>query len=102
MGWADHYRRRDALDAVLRDARRDASAPLIVDPDVFASLHELLLALDHRWQNKLTARMENAGLIGHVDEDRVIAELAAEEPVLRAVLDTHLSLGSYRAVGMTP
>ncbi|SEQ65032.1 hypothetical protein SAMN05216188_104170 [Lentzea xinjiangensis] len=102
MGWADHYRRRDALDAVLRDARRDPSAPLIVDPDVFSSLHELLLALDHRWQNKLTARMEAAALEGEVDEDRVIAELAAEEPVLRAVLDAHLSLDSYRAVGMTP
>ncbi|MCR3751601.1 hypothetical protein [Lentzea californiensis] len=102
MGWADHYRRRDALDAVLNDARRDPFAPLIVDPDVFGSLHELLLALDHRWQNKLTARMESARLDGDVDEDRVTAELAAEEPVLRAVLDAHLSLGSYRTVGMTP
>jgi hypothetical protein len=91
MGWADHYRRRDALDAVLRDARRDPSAPLIVDPDVFPSLNELLLALDHRWQNKLTARMEAAALDGPVDEDRVIVELAADEPV-----------GDYRAVGMTP
>ncbi len=102
MGWADHYRRRDALDAVLRDARRDPSAPLIVDPDVFPTLNDLLLALDHRWQNKLTARMEAAALDGPVDEDRVIVELAADEPVLRAVLATHLSLGTYRAVGMTP
>jgi len=102
MGWADHYRRRDALDAVLRDARHDPSAPLIVDPDVFSSANELLLALDHRWQNKLTARMEAAALEGRVDEDRVTAELAADEPVLRAVLDAHLPLGSYRAVGMTP
>ena len=102
MGWADHYRRRDALDAVLRDARHDPSAPLIVDPDVFSSVNELLLALDHRWQNKLTARMEAAALEGRVDEDSVTAELAADEPVLRAVLDAHLPLGSYRAVGMTP
>jgi hypothetical protein len=102
MGWADHYRRRDALDAVLRDARRDPSAPLIVDPDVFPTLNDLLLALDHRWQNKLTARMEAAALDGPVDEDRVVVELAADEPVLRAVLDTHLSLGNFRAVGMTP
>ena len=102
MGWADHYRRRDALDAVLNDARRDPSAPLIVDPDVFGSVQELLLALDHRWQNKLTARMENARLSGPVDEDRVTADLAADEPVLRAVLDAHLWLDSYRAVGMTP
>lgn len=102
MGWTDHYRRRDALDAVLRDARRDPSAPLIVDPDVFGSLHELLLALDHRWQNKLTARMETAALEGPVDEHVVTAELAADEPVLRAVLDAHLSLDSYRTVGMTP
>ncbi|SDH50399.1 hypothetical protein SAMN05216553_12523 [Lentzea fradiae] len=101
MGWADHYRRRDALDAVLRDARRDPSAPLIVDPDVFGSVHELLLALDHRWQNKLTARMEAAALDGQVDEDRVTARLAADEPVLRAVLDAHLPFDSYRTVGMT-
>ncbi|MFD5830980.1 hypothetical protein [Lentzea sp. NPDC060358] len=94
MGWADHYRRRDALDAVLRDARHDPSAPLIVDPDVFGSLHDLLLALDHRWQNKLTARMEAAALEGRVDEAVVTAELAAAEPVLRAVLDTHLCPGT--------
>ncbi|MFD9702354.1 hypothetical protein [Lentzea sp. NPDC059081] len=98
MGWAHHYRRRDALDAVLRDARRDPAAPLIVDPDVFGSLHELLLALDHRWQNKLTARMEAAALEGRVDEDVVTAELAADEPVLRAVLDAHLSLDTFRSV----
>ncbi|MGW4209608.1 hypothetical protein ACWEIJ_16580 [Lentzea sp. NPDC004789] len=97
MGWADHYRRRDALDAVLRDARRDPSAPLIVDPDVFSSRDELLLALDHRWQNKLTARMESAALEGPVDEHLVAARLAAEEPVLRAVLDSHLSSGAFRS-----
>ncbi|ANZ35135.1 hypothetical protein BBK82_02665 [Lentzea guizhouensis] len=102
MTWANHYRRRDALDAVLHDARRDPSAPLIVDPDVFSSLDELLLALQHRWTNKLTARMETAALDGPVDEERVTAELAADEPVLRAVLDAHLPLDSYRAVGMTP
>jgi len=97
MGWADHYRRRDALDAVLRDARRDPSAPLIVDPDVFSSLNELLLALDHRWRNKLTARMESAALEGPVDEHVVTARLAADEPVLRAVLDSHLSPGAFRS-----
>ncbi|HEX8867860.1 MAG TPA: hypothetical protein VF821_19530, partial [Lentzea sp.] len=57
----------------------------------------LLLALDHRWQNKLTARMEAAALDGPVDEHVVTAELAADEPVLRAVLDSHLSLGTFRS-----
>jgi hypothetical protein len=47
-------------------------------------------------------RRRSARLDGNVDEDRVTAELAAEEPVLRAVLDAHLSLSSYRTVGMTP
>ncbi|MFI9006378.1 hypothetical protein ACIGNX_03960 [Actinosynnema sp. NPDC053489] len=94
MGWSDFYRRRDALDAVLRTAAADPAAPLAFDRDVFATEDELLLALHHRWMQQLTGRL---GTALEDDDDRVgtVARtwraLAAEQPVLRAVLDAHLT-----------
>jgi hypothetical protein len=90
MGWNDFYRRRDALDAVLR---RDPAEPLEFDRAVFEDSDELLLALHHRWLRQLTGRL---GVALSDDDDRVAAvrttwrALAAEQPVLRAVLDAHL------------
>ncbi len=95
MSWSDFYRRRDALDAVLRAAAADPAAPLAVDRDVFASEEELLLALHYRWMQQLTGRLGTA--LEDSDDDRVetVARtwraLAAEQPVLRAVLDAHLT-----------
>ncbi|MGM1059282.1 hypothetical protein [Saccharothrix sp. Mg75] len=94
MGWTDFYRRRDALDAVLTAAAADPAAPLVFDRDVFATRDELLLALHHRWMQRLTGRL---GVALEADDDRVETvsrtwrALAAEEPVLRAVLDEHLT-----------
>lgn len=95
MSWSDFYRRRDALDAVLRAAAGDPAAPLAFDRDVFADEDELLLALHHRWLQQLTGRLGAA--LEDSDDDRVetVARtwrvLAAEQPVLRAVLDAHLT-----------
>ncbi|QQQ77809.1 hypothetical protein IOD16_04735 [Saccharothrix sp. 6-C] len=95
MSWSDFYRRRDALDAVLRAAAGDPAAPLAVDHDLFATEDELLLALHYRWMQQLTGRLGAA--LEDSDDDRVetVARtwraLAAEQPVLRAVLDAHLT-----------
>jgi hypothetical protein len=95
MSWSDFYRRRDALDAVLRAAAGDPAAPLTFDRDLFATEDELLLALHYRWMQQLTGRLGAA--LEDSDDDRVetVARtwraLAAEQPVLRAVLDAHLT-----------
>ncbi|MEU4447761.1 hypothetical protein AB0K14_12750 [Actinosynnema sp. NPDC050801] len=94
MSWSDFYRRRDALDAVLRAAAGNPAAPLAFDRDLFATEDDLLLALHYRWMQQLTGRL---GTALEDDDDRVeiVArtwrELAAEQPVLRAVLDAHLT-----------
>ncbi|WP_033437438.1 hypothetical protein [Saccharothrix sp. NRRL B-16314] len=94
MGWTDFYRRRDALDAVLRTAAGDPAAPLTFDRDLFATQDDLLLALHHRWMQQLTGRL---GTALEDSDDRVETVtrtwrvLAAEQPVLRAVLDAHLT-----------
>jgi hypothetical protein len=89
MSWNDFYRRRDALDAVLRSA-----GPLQVDTTVFADADELLLALHYRWMQQLTGRL---GVALTETTDRVAAvqqtwrTLAQEQPKLRELLDTHLT-----------
>ncbi|MEO6085747.1 MAG: hypothetical protein ABIQ18_21800 [Umezawaea sp.] len=93
MGWNDFYRRRDALDAVLR---RDPAGPLEFDRTAFETADELLLALHHRWLQQLTGRL---GVALADTDDRVEAVLrtwrvlAAEQPALRSVLDAHLADG---------
>ncbi|MFC6090359.1 hypothetical protein [Saccharothrix lopnurensis] len=95
MSWTDFYRRRDALDAVLREAADDPSAPLTPDRGLFADEGELLLALHYRWMRALTGRL-GVALESETDDrveivTRTWRALAAEQPVLRAVLDAHLS-----------
>ncbi|CCH28913.1 hypothetical protein ABZ816_28335 [Actinosynnema sp. NPDC047251] len=93
MSWNDFYRRRDALDAVLRTAA--PAAPLTFDRALFATEDELLLALHYRWMQQLTGRLGVA--LENSDDDRVEIvtrtwrTLAAQQPVLRAVLDEHLT-----------
>lgn len=95
MSWTDFYRRRDALDAVLRDAAGDPSAPLRFDRELFATEDDLLLALHYRWMRQLTGRLGVALEDGSADRvdtvTRTWRALAAEQPVLRAVLDAHLT-----------
>jgi hypothetical protein len=93
MGWNDYYRRRDVIDAVL-------AVPGTIDqifarvPDaaaVFADTGELLLALDHKWTQQLTARIGLA--LSDAEGDRVDAVAAAwrqavaENAALRRILD---------------
>ncbi|MEU1209683.1 hypothetical protein [Nocardia sp. NPDC005825] len=96
MSWADLHARTDILHTVLdRAARRDfARNPL--DPTLFHDLPDLdrlfggpegvLLALRNRWENHLTVKLENAMEKGILAQE-AYAELCAEQPALRALLD---------------
>ena len=109
MSWNDYYQRRSAVEEVLRQAERDPQGPLPFAAvpgaaEVFANPTELLLALHYKWMQLLTGRIGIA--LGDAerspDVDRVEAvgtawrEVAAANPVLRAVLQAHLTEGDQR------
>ena len=97
MSWTDFYRRRDALDAVLEQARRDpeGSLPFAEVADVFAGPEDLLLALHYKWTMKLTGQLGVAlsEASRDLDVDLVDAVMAgwrataAEHATLRRLLD---------------
>jgi AcrR family transcriptional regulator len=85
MGWQDFYRRRDALNAAINQGELRTS-------DVFPTKRDLLLALHHRWSQRLTARLELALLNAPDPVDATGAawrQTAADNPALRTLLDTH-------------
>ncbi|OLF16573.1 hypothetical protein [Actinophytocola xanthii] len=91
MGWQEHYRRRDALDAVI------ASGGELSVPEPFTDLDELLLALHHRWSMRLAGRLELAVTAAERDPDldraRAVGEAwrasAADNAALRRILERH-------------
>lgn len=85
MGWQDFYRRRDALDAAVEQGELRTS-------DAFPDEDELLLALHHRWAQRLSARVELAHLTTGDLVDAVGAawrRTVADNAQLRALLDSH-------------
>lgn len=85
MGWQDFYARRDALNAAVEQGELRTS-------DAFPDERELLLALHHRWTQRLTARVELAELDNDDPVDAVGAawrRTAEDNPELRALLDEH-------------
>ncbi|MET8424832.1 hypothetical protein [Nocardia sp. NPDC004860] len=98
MSWADLHARTDILHVVLDRAARSDFELNPADPKLFDDIPELqrlfggpdgvLLALRNRWENHLTVKMENAMEKG-VLAIEVYAELCAEQPALRAILDTY-------------
>ncbi|MFD2418615.1 hypothetical protein [Amycolatopsis pigmentata] len=98
MTWTDFYRRRDILDAVLREVRREPDGPLPFDSvpgarDTFGSEENLLLALHHKWTQVLSGhlRAETVGDPDHVDAvTRAWRRASESHPTLRAVLDAHV------------
>ncbi|MFC4858402.1 hypothetical protein [Actinophytocola glycyrrhizae] len=85
MGWQDFYARRDALNAAVEQGELRRSA-------VFGDERELLLALQYRWTQRLTARLELAELSDGDPVDAVGAawrRTAEDNPNLRALLDAH-------------
>ncbi len=95
MGWQDFYRRRDALDAAVEQGELRAG-------EVFGDERELLLALHHRWTQRLSARVELATVEADRDTDLVDAvglawrRAAEDNAALRELLDAHAGgLRSY-------
>ncbi|HEX6356551.1 hypothetical protein [Actinophytocola sp.] len=85
MGWQDFYRRRDALNAAVEQGELRAS-------DAFPDERELLLALRHRWLQRLTARVELAELSAGDPVDAVgeaWRRTATDNADLRALLDQY-------------
>ncbi|PXY27227.1 hypothetical protein [Prauserella muralis] len=108
MSWNDFYQRRDIIDAVLREARRDPRGPLPFAripgaARAFGSEENLLLALQYKWAQVLSGRLraqaagpeDAADVPGWGERDHVDAVSRAwlsatrEHPTLRAVLDAH-------------
>lgn len=109
MSWNDFYRRRDVMDAVLKQARRDPQAPLPFAEingakQAFDSEEELLLALHYRWMQALSGHLraavagpeDTADVPGGWERDHVEAVSKAwraavrEHPTLHAVLDANV------------
>ncbi|MFI6032406.1 hypothetical protein [Amycolatopsis magusensis] len=93
MSWNDHDRRRDAIDAVLRRAKRDPAGPL-PRTGVFTSDRELVLALQYKWSLILGGHLRVRLCETDGDEldavTRAWRAASAAQPTLRAVLDAHL------------
>ncbi|WP_158887857.1 hypothetical protein [Amycolatopsis anabasis] len=108
MSWNDFYRRRDVMDAVLRQAARNPGGELpFADvpgaAQAFACEEDLLLALHYRWTQLLSGYLraevagpEDAEGVPGDNEDHVDAvtrachAAAADHDTLRAVLDANL------------
>jgi hypothetical protein len=101
MSWTDFYRRRDALDAVLEQARRypTNTLPFAEIPEVFTGPEDLLLALHYKWTMKLTGQLGVA--LAEADRNPDVDPIdavqagwratAAEHPTLRRLLDAGMS-----------
>ncbi|WP_378732781.1 hypothetical protein [Nocardia brasiliensis] len=91
MSWEEQHARTEVVHTVLARAAVDPA-----DPHLFADLPELerlfgdadglLLALRYRWNIHLDAKLDQALAQGQSVLEAYL-ELAAEQPVLRAVLD---------------
>lgn len=108
MGWDDFYRRRDAINSVLAQARRSdrgtegADLPFGELDDemraVFADREDLALALQYKWSQALLGRVAVALSDAEraLDSDHVEAvatawrTTATKEPELRALLDGYV------------
>ncbi|MEV5648692.1 hypothetical protein AB0L57_10620 [Nocardia sp. NPDC052254] len=93
MTWQDQHARTEILHEVLTRAAADPAAPgLFHDlPEcdrLFGGPAGLLDALRYRWDNHLNAKLDQALTDGQSPAE-AYAELSAEQPVLRAVLDAH-------------
>lgn len=91
MSWTDQHLRTEILHIVLDRASRDPARPDLFDDiphlhRLFGGAEGVLAALRYRWNIHLDAKLELAPLRGRTAA-QAYAELAAEQPVLRAVLD---------------
>ncbi len=87
MSWTDQHARTDIVHIVLTRAALDPADPGLFEgfPDLdrlFGGADGLLLTLRYRWNLHFAAKLDQ-GLTAM----EAYLELAAEQPVLRAVLD---------------
>lgn len=109
MSWNTYYQRKHAINAVLDNARRDPDQAVDSIPSPFTDAGELLAALQHKWLQQLTGRVEVALIeTEHAPHgDRVEAvttawrRTAASNAALRAVLDEHTEHPALRAGNTT-
>ncbi|MFI6168045.1 hypothetical protein ACIBCN_14785 [Nocardia sp. NPDC051052] len=101
MSWKDQHARTEIVHTVLARAAVDPA-----DPRLFTEIPELerlfggadgvLLALRYRWNIHLDAKLDQALAQGQSAIDAYL-ELAAEQPVLRAVLDAQYRRRNHEA-----
>jgi hypothetical protein len=90
MGWQDFYRRRDELNAAIEQGELRTGA-------AFPDARDLLLALHHRWTQRLTARVELATVEASTNPAADLVDAVGEawrrtaedNAALRALLDEH-------------
>ncbi|RDI69338.1 hypothetical protein [Nocardia pseudobrasiliensis] len=91
MSWRNQHARTEILHEVLARAAVDPTNPALLHdlPDsdlLFGGPEGILAALRYQWDNHLNAKLDQALLEGRSAREAYL-ELAAEQPVLRAVLD---------------
>ncbi|HKN98065.1 MAG TPA: hypothetical protein VJX10_13170 [Pseudonocardiaceae bacterium] len=105
MSWADHYRRRDAIELVLATGGdRLPYAELESVREAFPSREDLALAMQYRWTQALTGRLDvaltDAERSADVDHVGAVAEAwratARRCPELRRLLDSYWPEGGSR------
>lgn len=105
MTWNDHHRRRGALDAAVEHARHapnDLPTPELIPAarGVFTDADELLCALQYRWTQLLTGRLDAIAIEATSAPEHAADPLATvrsawqrtadANPALRALLDHHV------------
>jgi len=110
MSWKDFYRRRDVIDAVLRQAHHDPEgelpfAEIAGAEELFGTKQNLLLALHHKWTRLLSGHLraesacpDDANALDLPDQEgdqidavsRAWNKATREHATLRAVLDAHI------------
>ncbi|MFI1913280.1 hypothetical protein [Nocardia sp. NPDC020380] len=101
MSWQDLHARTDILHAVLDRAARNPTDPKLFDdlPELerlFGGPDGVLLALRHRWDNHMNVKLDHALAQGKSTVD-VYLELSAEQPALRAILDSYDTAQHHRS-----
>jgi len=96
-GWEQVHRRYDLAEEVLRRVRRARSVEAVLErwlPELereFGGLDGFLQHVQRQWYNRLAVRLDVVLDPDGRDEDprRIWAELAADEPAIRRVLDAY-------------
>ncbi|WP_067470945.1 hypothetical protein [Nocardia amamiensis] len=100
MSWTDQHARTDIVHTVLTRAATDPASPdlFAAIPDLerlFGGAEGLLLTLRYRWNIHFDAKLEQG-----LTEVEAYLELAAEQPVLRAVLDAQYGRRNHASEAM--